>query len=267
MAGIAFLGAGRMASAMVDGLLARNAASPRDLACLGGAGGSAAALSARTGIRLARSPGELLAGAQTLVVAFKPQQLGSADPALAGLAAGKLVISVLAGRRLSGLARVFPAARNLVRCMPNTPAGIGAGVTGWCSRTPLSPGDREVVETLLGALGRAVEVSEDHMDALTGVSGSGPAYVFEFAAALRDGGVAAGLDPATAATLAVETLLGASRLLAARGVAPEVLRDEVVSPNGTTHAALRTLSAGGFRDLVRDAVLAARNRSVELSAD
>jgi pyrroline-5-carboxylate reductase len=267
MAGIAFLGTGRIASAMVEGLLSRGAALPSDLICLGGRGASAAALSARTGIGLARTTGELLAGADTLVVAFKPQQLGSADPALAGLTAGRLVISVLAGRRIVRLAAAFPAARNIVRCMPNTPARIGAGITGWCSRSALSAGDRATVESLLGALGRSVEVPEDRMDALTGLSGSGPAYVFEFAAALRDGGVAAGLDAETAGTLAIETLLGASRLLAGGTLSPEALRDQVVSPNGTTHAALQRLASGGFRDLVREAVLAARNRSVELSAE
>jgi pyrroline-5-carboxylate reductase len=264
---IAFLGAGRMASAMVDGLLARGVAAPADLACLGGQGGTAAALAARTGVRLARSPEELLADADTLVVAFKPQQLAAADPKLAALTAGRLVVSVLAGRRIARLARVFPAARNLVRGMPNTPSRIGAGITGWCAQRKLAAADQGVVDSLLGALGQSIEVPETQMDALTGVSGSGPAYVFEFAAALRDGGVAAGLDRATSEKLAIETLLGAARLLARRQISPEALRDEVVSPNGTTHAALQRLSAGGFRDLIRDAVLAAKARSVELSAE
>jgi pyrroline-5-carboxylate reductase len=264
---IAFLGAGRMSSAFVEGLLSRGAAAPAELACLGGADDTAAALSSRSGIRLARSLEDLLEGAGTLVVAFKPQQLASADPALAGLTAGRLVISILAGRRIARLARVFPEARNLVRFMPNTAAKIGAAITGWCAQRELAPGDRATVEALLGALGQSVEVPEDRMDALTGVSGSGPAYVFEFAAALRDAGVAAGLDRETAEKLAVETLHGAARLLARPGASPEVLRDEVVSPNGTTFAALQRLSAGGFRALIRDAVLAAKARSEELSAE
>jgi pyrroline-5-carboxylate reductase len=264
---IAFLGAGRMASAMIDGLLAQGVAAPGDLACLGGKGASAAALASRTGIRLARSPEELLAEADTLVVAFKPRQLADADSKLAALTAGRLVVSVLAGRRLARLAQVFPGARNVVRCMPNTASRIGAGITGWCAQHTLSAADQGTVDSLLGALGQAVEVPETQMDALTGVSGSGPAYVFEFAAALRDGGVAAGLDRAISEKLAIETLLGAARLLARRQISPEALRDEVVSPNGTTHAALQRLSAGGFRNLVRDAVLAAKARSEELSTE
>jgi pyrroline-5-carboxylate reductase len=268
MAKIAFLGAGRMASAMVDGLLAQGVAKPADLACFGGPEDTtAAALAARTGIAAAGSPVELLAAADTLVVAFKPQHLDAADPRLAALTQGRLIISILAGRRLPQLARVFPAARNIVRCMPNTAARIGAAVTGWCAQRALEPADRATVDALLGALGAAVEVPESQMDAVTGVSGSGPAYVFEFAAALRDAGVAAGLAPAVAEKLAIETLLGAARLLARQGVPPETLRDEVVTPQGTTFAALQRLAAGNFRGLIRDAVLAAKARSEELSAD
>jgi len=264
---VAFLGAGRMASAMVGGLLEQKAFGPADLACLGGADPTAAELSSRTGIALARTPEELLTGADTLVVAFKPQNLADADPSLGRLTTGRLVLSILAGKRLTSLAKVFPNARNIVRCMPNTPAQIGAGITAWCPARPLADEDRATVSVLLDALGKSVEVPEGQIDAVTGLSGSGPAYVFEFAAALRDAGVAAGLAPDVAEKLAVETLLGSSRLLARRGVAPERLRDEVVSPNGTTHAGLLRLTAGGFRELIRQTVLAATARSEELSKD
>jgi pyrroline-5-carboxylate reductase len=264
---VAFLGAGRMASAMVGGLIAQKAFPPSELTCLGGADPTGAELSARAGIALARTPQELLAGADTLVVAFKPQNLADADPGYAEYTAGRLILSIVAGKRLATLQRVFPRARNIVRCMPNTPAQIGAGITAWCPARPLSDGDRRTVATLLNALGQSVEVPEAQLDAVTGLSGSGPAYVFEFAAALRDAGVAAGLAPAVAEKLAVETLLGASRLLAQRGVPPEQLRDEVVSPKGTTYAGLQCLSAGGFRDLIRQTVLAATARSEELSRD
>jgi pyrroline-5-carboxylate reductase len=256
-----------MASAMVRGLVSKGAVPPAEILCLGGGGRTAAALAARTGIGLAGSLENLLAGDAALVVAFKPQQLASADPRLAGLTAGKLVISVLAGRRIERLSKAFPSARNIVRCMPNTPARIGAGITGWCAQRELAGADRTTVESLLNALGQAVEVPEARMDALTAVSGSGPAYLFEFAAALRDAGVAAGLDAATAAKLANETIVGAAILVARTQKSPEELRDEVVSPNGTTFAALQRLSAGGFRDLIREAVLAAKARSEQLSAE
>ena len=267
MSMIAFLGSGNMATAFAEGLLAKNAVTQSALRCFSASGKSAAVLAEKTGILQARSLVELLAGADTLVVAFKPQHLATADPALANLTDGKLVLSVLAGKKISSLQRVFPQARNIVRTMPNTPGQIGAGITGWCVTAPLSATDRATVETILGALGKAVEVSEAQMDAVTGVSGSGPAYVFEFAAALRDAGVAAGLAPETAQTLAVETLLGAARLLARKNIEPETLRNQVTSPNGTTFAGLQRMAARDFRGVVREAVLAAKARSEELSKD
>lgn len=263
----AFLGAGNMASAMVDGLLAQATVAKSDLICLGGAGQSAAQLAARTGIGLAASLDELTRESDVLVIAFKPQQLAAADPRLAKLTAGKLVISILAGKRLQRLAKTFPSARNLVWAMPNTPARIGAGITAWCTRATLTPADRATVDTLLGALGQAVEVDESLMDIAAAVSASGPAFLFEFAAALRDGGVAGGLPAGTARALAVETVLGAARLLARTGVDPEELRRQVTSPNGMTLAGLRRLEARDFRGMMKETILAAKARSEEMSKD
>ena len=267
MSRIAFLGAGNIAAALIDGLLAQNPAARSSLVCLGGAGPTATALAARTGITLAASLDELLAGADLLVVAFKPQHLAGADPRLAELTAGKLVLSVLAGKRLATLAQTFPHARNLVRAMPNTPAAIGAAITAYCAQQPLSASDRALVETLLGACGQFVELGEEHMDAVTALSGSGPAGLFEYVAALRDAGAAAGLPADIAARLATETVLGSARLLARRQVDPEILRNQVTSPNGTTLAGLRKLEAGNFRALIRDTILAAQARAAELSRD
>jgi pyrroline-5-carboxylate reductase len=140
-------------------------------------------------------------------------------------------------------------------------------MTGWCTREPLADADRKIVDMLLGAMGQAIEVAESDMDALTAVSGSGPAYVFEFAAALRDAGVAAGLTPHTSERLAVETLLGAAQLLARKKIDPETLRNQVTSPNGTTFAGLQRMAARDFRGTIRETVLAAAARSKELSAD
>lgn len=256
-----------MASAIVDGLLTKQVSRPGDLACVDGGDGTAAALAARCGIG---APGDLvglLAPADTIVLACKPQQLAGLDPRLADLAAGKVVISILAGKRLSSLARVFPKARNVVRAMPNTPGQIGAGVTAWCALQPLAPADRAVVDSILGALGQVVALDEAQLDAVTGLSGSGPAYVFEFAAALRDAGEAAGLSREIAWQLAMQTVLGSARLMAGTGTEPEVLRDQVTSPNGTTFAGLQRMAARDFRGIIRETVLAATNRSKELSRD
>ncbi|MEO5958802.1 MAG: pyrroline-5-carboxylate reductase [Opitutaceae bacterium] len=262
---IAFLGAGNMASAIVDGLLTNKAATPADLICFGGDDDTAAKLAARTGIAAAHSVEELVAGGDTLLVAFKPQHLDQADPRFAQWTAGKLVLSILAGKKLSSLVKVFPRARNVVRTMPNTPGQIGAGITAWCARDPLSATDLAIVEKILGSLGQIVAVPESQMDAITAVSGSGPAYVFEFAAALRDAAIAAGLAPDIAIKLAVETLLGSARLLARKNIEPETLRNQVTSPNGTTFAGLKRMEAHNFRGLIRETVLAAKARSEELS--
>lgn len=256
-----------MAAAMVDGLLAKQFVRPADLRCYSGTGRTAATLAARTSINHAQTLEILLEGADAVVIAFKPQHLGTADPKLPELTRGKLVISVLAGKKLSRLAQAFPHARNVVRTMPNTPSQIGAGMTGWCSHGVLTEADRAIVAQLLEALGADLEIAESEMDALTAISGCGPAYVFEFAAALRDAGTAAGLSRETAEKLTVETLLGAARLLARKAIDPETLRNQVTSPNGVTFAGLKRMEARDFRGLMRDTVLTAKARSEELSLD
>lgn len=262
---IAFLGAGNMASAIITGLLAQNVCTPADLACLGGSGASASKLAARTGIRLATTPADLLSDTDIVVLAFKPQHLASVDPLISALCAGKLVLAVLAAKTLARLSAAFPAARNIVRTMPNTPAAIGAGMTGWCALAPLADTDRATVLTLLRAIGREVEIPETQMEALMGVSGCGPAFVFEFTAALREAGVAAGLDRDTAQMLAVQTLLGSARLMAETGVEPETLRNQVTSPNGTTFAGLKRLEAHNLRAILVETIQAAKTRAEELA--
>jgi pyrroline-5-carboxylate reductase len=264
---LAFLGAGRMASAIVDGLLAKGTYSKNNVVCLSGSGQSARQLAERTGIRLATTLEDLLAEADAVVVAFKPQHLAGADPRLASLTKGKLVISVLAAKTLDRLEKTFPQARNIVRTMPNTPAAIGAGVTGWCAAHPLEANDRSLVLRLLEAVGKAVELPEAQIDALMAISGCGPAYIFEFAGALREAGVAAGLDRIAAQMLTLETILGAAKLMVQTGTEPEVLRNQVTSPNGTTFAALQRFGARDFRGMVKEAVLAAKARSEELSRE
>ncbi|HWA08421.1 MAG TPA: pyrroline-5-carboxylate reductase [Opitutaceae bacterium] len=267
MSKIAFLGAGRMASAMVDGLLAQKKVRPADLACTGGDDDTAKILATRTGIAAEADPAQLVRHADTIVLACKPQQLATLDARLAELTAGKLVLSILAGKRLDRLRQVFPQARNLVRAMPNTPGQIGAGITGWCPLLPLATTDHAVVDTILGALGKMVQVEEAQLDAVTALSGSGPAYVFEFAAALRDAGESAGLSRAASYQLAVETILGAGKLMAQSSASAEELRNQVTSPNGTTYAGLQRMQARDFRGLVRETVIAAKVRSEELSKD
>jgi pyrroline-5-carboxylate reductase len=264
---IAFLGSGRLASAMVRGLIARGVYQPHEIACTSKGGDSARRLAGETGIVHEADLPTLLASADVVVAAFKPQSLAGADLRLAELTAGKLVISLLAGKRLARLAQVFPQARNLVRTMPNTPAAIGAGITPYCPLGPLDSADGVTLEAILGAMGQHLPLAEEHLDAVTALSAGGPAFLFEFTAALREAGVAAGLPADTAARLAIETVVGSAKLLAHTGTELEALRDQVVSPNGTTAAGLRVMAERDFRTIVRDAILAATRRGEELSRD
>jgi pyrroline-5-carboxylate reductase len=262
---VAFIGAGKMASAMVRGLLTRRLYEPGQIGCTCGSDPSGPQLAAQTGIYYAADARELLRDADLVVLACKPQQLADLDAGYSKLTDGKLVLSILAGTPLAKLAGRFPGARNLVRAMPNTPGQIAAGITAYCARLELEVADHAAVENVLGSLGVVLELPEDDLDAVTAVSGSGPAYLFEFAAAFRAAAVAAGLSPAIAEKLVFETIRGSAKLLESSGEDPEKLRDAVTSPGGTTEAALKVLRAGGFRKLFEEAVAAARHRSQELA--
>jgi pyrroline-5-carboxylate reductase len=262
---LAFIGAGRMASAMVKGILARKLTTADRIRCTSAADGTAERLAQSTGIRIAPDPSSLIASCDWLVLACKPQQLDELDGAFARLCAGKSVLSILAGTRIAQLRKAFPEAASIVRVMPNTPAQIGMGVSAFALESELSPAGLKEVNMLLSALGTVLEVSEEQLDAVTALSGSGPAYVFEFVAALRDAGIATGLDAASAYTLALETVAGAAALLKAVPEPPEQHRDWVCSPGGTTMAGLAVMHKAGIREIMRDTVIAARDRSVELS--
>jgi pyrroline-5-carboxylate reductase len=264
---VAFVGAGNMAAAMVAGLVGPAGRRPEAIACIGGRGDSARLLCERTGIRKLASPRDLPEGGAALVLAIKPQKLPELDPVWQDLAAGRLVVSVLAGTTLATLRRRFPRARALVRAMPNTPGRIAAGVTAVAWEKPPSPRDADAASAILGGLGLLLEVPESQMDAVTGLSGSGPAYVFEFIAALRQAGEAAGLPAATARVLADQTVYGAARLLLESSGDPDALRVQVTSPGGTTAAGLRVLGERDFRGVIRETVLAATQRARELAAD
>ena len=265
MTEIAFMGAGRMASAMVNGLLIKKLYTPDQLACTSAPDGTGESLAGNTGIGYTADLHILLREPAIVVLACKPQQIEDIDPAATELTAGKLIISILAGTLLEKLKTRFPKALNIVRAMPNTPGQIGAGITCYASLNPLEAEDKVSVENILGSLGPVIQLKEEYLDAVTAVSGSGPAYVFEFVAALRDGGISAGLEPDVAYKLALETTLGAARLLAQTEESPEALRDQVTSPGGTTKAALDVFGEKKFRSIINDAVAAANRRSIELS--
>ncbi len=265
MTTLAFIGAGRMASAMVDGILAAGRIKPSQIIACAGPDLTAEALRDRTGIQVAPTASSAAATADFVILACKPQQLESLDPGLAEACSGKAILSILAGIPIKRLRTAFPKARLLIRAMPNTPGQIRAGITGYATQPEPEPADADWVAHLLGALGEIVPVAESDLDAVTAVSGSGPGYVFEFCAALREAGIAQGLTPDVADRLARATLLGSARLLDhAPSVSAEEQRDRVTSPGGTTEAGLKILSDKGFRQLLRTTVEAAADRSREL---
>lgn len=267
MTKIAFIGAGRMASAMVEGLLRQRHLSPEQICCTCGDDPSGPELAARTGIAYVADVATLLSGADTVVLACKPQQLDEVGAELAEGTAGLLVISILAGTTLARLKEKFPQARNIVRAMPNTPGQIGAGISAWASATPVAEGSADGVRItqVLGSLGQVLTLPEAQIDAVTAISGSGPAYLFEFTAALIEAGQKLGLAPEVAAVLAKQTMLGAAQLMCHSPQPPETLRDWVTSKGGTTQAALESFGRDDLRGSVSRAVTAACDRSRELA--
>lgn len=195
------------------------------------------------------------------VVAVKPDDVRAACEALAGT---KRVLSIAAGVPISTLEDALGTGTAVVRAMPNTPALVGAGAAAIAGGAAAGDDDLAWATSILGAVGEVVRVPESLLDAVTGLSGSGPAYVFLVAEALTDAGVLNGLPREVSVALATQTLLGAARLLAETGDTPEALRAQVTSPGGTTAAGLHALESAGVRAAFLDAVSAATRRSREL---
>jgi len=259
---MAIIGGGRMGEALLRGLTAHGR-SPDDLQVV--------EVSEARRDELARAfPGlELLAElpasglAADAVLAVKPPDVGAAAAAAGSAGAGRL-LSIAAGVGTPAIESAAGAGVRVLRAMPNTPAQIGAGASAVCAGRSAEPGDLDWAEGVLGAVGMVVQVEEGLIDAVTGLSGSGPAYVFLLAEALMEAGRSVGLPDGISRDLTVQTLLGAARLLSETGTPPEELRAMVTSPNGTTAAGIAALEDGGFRRAVVAAVVAATERSRQL---
>lgn len=262
---ITFLGGGNMATALIGGMIERGfEAAAIQVVELGAA--ARAALVQRFGVRAIEAADDAAIACEVLVLAVKPQQMKAALAPFAGRLQQQLVISIAAGLRVDALGRWLgsPGAPHtrLVRCMPNTPALIGAGVTGLYAHPAVDAAGRDAAERILAAVGSTVWAgSEAQMDAVTAISGSGPAYVFHFIEALEAAGRSLGFDEADARRLAIDTALGAAKLAASSEDSPALLRQKVTSKGGTTEAALASLAAAGWHDALIEAVRAAEARS------
>lgn len=261
---IGFIGGGNMAEALIKGLLAQGHPGAR-IIISDPSPERQALLRDSYGVTVAAGNRQVVAGCPLLVLAIKPQLVPAVAPELAGaVGAGHLLVSILAGTATATLEGLLGGEVRVVRAMPNTPALVGSGATAICAGRFATAADLETAVGLFRAVGAVCTVEEGQMDAVTGLSGSGPAYVFTVIEALAAGGVAAGLPPAIALELATRTVLGAARLVAESGEDPAELRRKVCSPGGTTLAGLTALDERDLRGTLVEAVARATRRSQEL---
>jgi len=262
---IGLLGAGNMAGALIRGLLASKTLRPEQIRASDVREDQLAELAKNYGIETHRENSELLAWANVVVLAVKPQVINQVLEQAAGrINPDTLFISIAAGVPLSALEARLPAGTRVLRAMPNTAAIALAGATGIAPGAHAGPDDLRLARTLFDAVGRSVVLDESALDAVTGLSGSGPAYVMLIIDALADGGVKVGLSRETALLLAAQTVYGSAKLLLETGEHPGRLKDMVTSPGGTTIAGLFTLEAGGLRHTLMNAVEVATRRATEL---
>jgi pyrroline-5-carboxylate reductase len=260
-----------MATALIKGMLRAGTSQAERVSASDPLEAALEALRSETGVSVfsgGAGTREVVEGSDVLVLAVKPQNMGQAlSDMQPWISPAHLVISVAAGVSLSTLSAGLGPEIRIIRSMPNTPALIGEGAAGYCLGANATAADEAVVRTCLGSVGRAYRVPENLLDAVTGLSGSGPAFVYVIIEALSDGGVRMGLPRDVATALAAQTVLGAAKMVLDTGVHPGALKDQVTSPGGTTIAGLHALERGGLRAALIDAVESATRRSAELAAE
>jgi pyrroline-5-carboxylate reductase len=264
---IGFLGAGKMATALARGWQTAGLTDRDHCRASDPVPAAREAFSGETGCPAGADNLAVAETAEVLVLAVKPQSmtalLAEIRPALTDR---HLVMSIAAGITLRQLEQGLGARRRLVRVMPNTPCLVGASASGYAPGEGATEADAQLVDRLLNAVGRAIRLPEQLLDAVTGLSGSGPAFVYLMIEALSDGGVRVGLPREAATALAAQTVLGAAKMVLETGLHPGALKDMVASPGGTTIAGLHALERAGVRGALMDAVEAATRRATELGS-
>lgn len=262
---VGFLGAGKMATALAQGFINSGLTSPAQVIASDVLPAATDHFTKITGALATASNREVLQAADIIFLAVKPQSMSALLETLRDdVQSRHLLVSIAAGVTLAQMESVLGEQR-IIRVMPNTPCLVGAGASGFARGSHASIEDGELVSRMLSTVGIALQLPESALDAVTGLSGSGPAYVFEMIEALSDGGVLVGLPRAAATQLAAQTLLGAARMVLETGNHPGSLKDAVTSPGGTTIAGLHELEKGGLRAALMNAVLAATERSRQLA--
>lgn len=261
---ITFLGGGNMANALIGGLL-KTGFSAADIAVIELGAEARGRLEQAYGVRCYGAPEAAALDCEVILLSVKPQQMREACAPLVPHLQDQVIISIAAGLRLADLSRWLGGYGKLVRTMPNTPALIGAGVTGLFALPAVSEAERIGTERILQAVGSTLWIAEEtQMDAVTAVSGSGPAYAFLFIEALQQAAAELGFTPEQARQLSIETALGAAKLAAQSDEPASVLRERVTSKGGTTEAALRTMAAHRVKEGIVAGILAAEARGREL---
>lgn len=260
---ICFIGGGNMANALIGGLLGKHFA-VSDISVVEIYAESRAKLQQQYGVRAVENLGVGIKGSDIIVLAVKPQQLREVAQQLAPLLEGQMLLSIAAGIRAQDLAR-WSGTQNIVRAMPNTPALIQSGMTGLYALPEVSDAQREQAQQILSAVGETLWLSEEaQLDAVTAISGSGPAYVFYLIEALQSAALKLGLDADAARQLSLATFLGASKLATSSTETVDVLRARVTSKNGTTERGLLSLAHNHVADHIAQAAQAAADRSREM---
>ena len=263
---IGFLGAGKMATALAKGFVNARLVQGRQLAAADPVAAAREHFAAATGGTAFGANLEVVKSAAVLILATKPDQVAAALAEISPAFGPKhLLISIAAGVTIARLESALPAGARVIRVMPNTPALVGAGAAGFALGKNATAADGELAARLLSAVGVALPVKESLLDAVTGLSGSGPAYVYQFIEALSDGGVASGLPRDVATRLAAQTVLGAAKMVLETGQHPGALKDQVTSPGGTTIEGVYELEKGHLRATVMGAVRAATEKSKKLA--
>lgn len=262
------IGCGKMGTALIQGAIRSGAVAAADVIGCDPYEKSRETFARATGAEAVSEISRVAGECEVILLCTKPLDVAAALAAAAEQAAGapRLVISIAAGVTLTALENAATENFRIIRAMPNTPALVGHGAAGYCLGSRATAADAATAESLLGAVGLAVQVPERLMDAVTGLSGSGPAYVYVIIDALADGGVRAGLPRADALRLAAQTVFGAAAMVLETGEHPAVLKDMVTSPGGTTIAGLAELERLGLRSALIEAVGAAARRATELGA-
>jgi pyrroline-5-carboxylate reductase len=261
---IGFIGAGQMATALARGFVEAGLVAQEDVLAADPVPEARQRFAEATGGETTAENARAAAEQDVIFLAVKPQQMANVLAELRGkITAEKLVVSIAAGVRLATLAEGLGGQVRLVRVMPNTPCLVGQGACGYCLGENATAEDGALVDRLLAAVGVAYQVEEKLLDAVTGLSGSGPAFVYVIIEALSDAGVRSGLTRPVATALAAQTVRGAAEMVLATGEHTGVLKDRVTSPGGTTIAGIEALESGGLRAALIAAVGAATRRSIE----